>query len=71
MPNSLEIIRPNSLIDYSRPNSLENCGFGGKIKTQSFQKNFFRGDIFLYLLNIFANPAPKSKQKVSKIIVQF
>ena len=25
----------------------------------------------MYLLNIFANAAPKSKQKISKIIVQF
>ena len=31
-------------------------------------KNFFRGDIFLYLLNIFANAAPKPKPKISKII---
>ena len=34
-------------------------------------KNFFRGDIFLYLLNIFATAVPKLKQKISKIIVQF
>ena len=47
----------------SRPTSLENCGFGGKNKTQSFQK-LFVGDIFLYLLNIFAMAAPKSKQKI-------
>ena len=44
--------------------------FGGKNKTQSFQK-LFRGDIFLYLLNIFATAVPKLKQKISKIIVQF
>ena len=50
--------------------SLEKCGFGGKNKTQSFQK-LFSGDICLYLLNIFATAAPKSKQKLSKIIVQF
>ena len=33
-------------------------------------KNFFRGDIFLYLLNIFATAIPKLKQKISKIKVQ-
>ena len=35
-------------------------------------KNFLLGEIFLYLLNIFATalPKPKSKQKISKIIVQ-
>ena len=48
--------------------SLENCGFGGKNKTAGFQKLFF-GDIFLYLLNIFATAAPELKQKISKIIV--
>ena len=36
--------------------SLENCGFGGKNKTQSFQK-LFSGDIFLHLLNIFVTAA--------------
>ena len=56
--------------NHSRPSSLENCGFGGKNKTQSFQK-LFLGDIFLHLLNIFATAAPKLKQKISKIIVQF
>ena len=54
----------------SRPNSLENCGFGVKNKTQSFQ-NLFSGDIFLHLLNIFATADPKLKQKIPKIIVQF
>ena len=44
------------------------CGFGGKNKTQGFQKLFW-GDIFLYLLNIFAIAAPKLKQKISKFIV--
>ena len=36
--------------NHSRPNSLklDNCGFGGKNKTQSFQI-LFSGDIFLYL----------------------
>ena len=48
-------------------NSL-NLGFGGKNKTQSFQKLFGR-DIFLYLLNIFATAASKIKQKISKIIL--
>ena len=44
--------------NYRRPNSLENCGFGGNNKTQRFQK-LFGGRIFLYLLNIFATAAPK------------
>ena len=48
--------------NHSRSNSFENCGFGGKIKTQSFQK-LFSGDIFLHLLNIFATAVPKLKQK--------
>ena len=39
---------------------LAGGGEGGGNKTQSFQK-LFSGDIFLYLLNIFANAAPKSK----------
>ena len=56
--------------NHSRPNSLENCGFGGKIKTKSFQ-TLFSGDIFLHLLDIFATTASKLKQKISKIIVQF
>ena len=51
-------------------NSLENCGFGGMNKTQEFPKIFF-GDIFLYLLNIFATSASKLKQKIAKIVVQF
>ena len=56
--------------NHSRPNRSENCGFGGKNKTQSFQK-LFSGDIFLYLLNIFATAASKLTQTISKIIVQF
>ena len=54
--------------NYSRP--TESCGFGGKNKTQSFQK-LFSEDIFLHLLNIFATAASKLKQKISKIVVQF
>ena len=50
----------------SRPNSSENCGFGGKNKTKSFQ-NLFSGDIFLHLLNICAIAASKLKQKISKL----
>ena len=34
-------------------------------------KNFFSGNIFLHLLNIFATTASKSKQKTLKIIVEF
>ena len=45
--------------NHSRP---KNFGFGGKNKTQSFQK-LFSGDIFLYLLNMFATAAPKVKAK--------
>ena len=56
--------------NHNGPNSLANCGFGGKNKTQSFKK-LFLGDIFLHLLNIFATAAPKLKQKISKIIVEF
>ena len=48
--------------NHSRPSSLQSCGFGGKNKTQSFQK-LFSGDIFLYLLNISATAAPKLNQK--------
>ena len=56
--------------NHSRRNSLGNCGFGGKNKTQNLQK-LFSGDIFLYLLNIFVTAVPRLKQKISKIIVQF
>ena len=49
-----------------RPGSLENCGFGGKNKTQSFQK-LSSGDIFLYLLDISATAASKLKQKNQKL----
>ena len=52
--------------NYRKPNSLENCGFGGKNKTQSFQK-LFSGDIFLYLLNILATAASKLKKKYQKL----
>ena len=46
--------------NHSMPNSLENWDFGGKNKTQSFQKLFW-GDIFFCLLNIFETAAQKSK----------
>ena len=48
--------------NHIKPNSLDNCGFGGKDKTHSFQK-LFLADIVLYLLNIFATAAPKCKTK--------
>ena len=44
--------------NHSRPNRSENCGFGWKNKTLSFQK-LFSGDNFLHLLNIFATAASK------------
>ena len=59
-PNSLEIVRPNSLKGYSRPNSLENCGFGGKIKTLSFQKLFSRGHLFVFV-EYLCKRSPKIK----------
>ena len=31
------------------PNSLENCGFGGKNNTQSFQKLFSGGYLFVFV----------------------
>ena len=34
-------------------------------------KNFFSGDIFLHLLNIFATATSKSKQQTSTIVVEF
>ena len=42
---------------------------GGKSSSQF--RWLFPGDIFLYLLNIFAIAVPKLKQKISKIIFQF
>ena len=60
----------SSHLNHSRPNSLEIFDLGGENKIQSFQK-LLSGDIFLYLLNIFATAASKLKQKISKIIVQF
>ena len=56
--------------NHSRPNSLENCGFGGKNKTQSFLK-LFSGDTFLYLLNVFATAVAKTKQKYQKLWFNF
>ena len=35
--------------NYSRPNSLENCSFGEKNKTQSFQKIFLGGYLFVFV----------------------
>ena len=45
--------------NHSRPNSLENCGFGGKNKTQSFQK--LSGDIFFEFVEYFCNRSLKIK----------
>ena len=49
---------------------LKTVVLAGRTKLR-VSKNFFSKDMFLYLLNIFAIAAPKSKQKISKIIVQF
>ena len=46
----------------SRPNSLENCGFGGKNKTQSFQKLFSRGHLFVFV-EYLCKRSPKIKTK--------
>ena len=46
----------------SRPNSLENCGFGGENKTQSFQKLFFGGCLFVFV-EYLCNRSPKIKTK--------
>ena len=48
--------------NHSRPNSLENCGFGGKNKTQSFQKLFVRGYLFVFV-EYLCNRSPKIETK--------
>ena len=48
--------------NHNRPNSLENCDFGRKNKTQSFQKNF-SGDIFFVFVEYLCNCSPKIKTK--------
>ena len=57
------MVRPKLFQNKLSLNSRVYCGFGGKNKTQSFQ-NFFAGDIFVHLLNIFATAVPKSKQNI-------
>ena len=42
--------------------SLENCGLGGKIKTQSFQKLFSGGHLFVFV-EYLCNRRPKIKTK--------
>ena len=44
------------------PNSLENCGFGGKIKTQSFQNLFSGGHLFVFV-EYLCKRSPKIKTK--------
>ena len=56
-PSLLQTIRPTVVL-------------AGRTKLR-VSKNFLSRDIFLCLLNIFATAAPKSKQKIPKIIVQF
>ena len=51
--------------NYSRPNSLEKCSFGGKNKTQSFQKLFVRGYLFVFV-EYLCNRCPKIKTKNTK-----
>ena len=48
--------------NYSRPNSLENCSFGGKSKTQSFQKLFVGGYLFVFV-EYLCSRSPKIKSK--------
>ena len=48
--------------NYSRPNSLENCSFGGKKKTQSFQKLFVGRYLFVFVKYFFKR-SPKIKTK--------
>ena len=49
----------------SRPNKLKNCGFGGKNKTQSFQKLFWGGYLFVSV-QYLCNCSPKIKTKNTK-----
>ena len=48
--------------NHSRPNSLENCGFVGKNKSQSFQKYFFGGYLFIFV-ECLCNRSSKIKTK--------
>ena len=59
----------SSRLNHSWPNSLENCGLGGKHKTQSFQKLFVGGYLFV-LVEYLCNRSLKIKTK-KKIILQF
>ena len=52
----------SSCQNHSRPNSLENSGFGRKNKTQSFQELFFRGYLFAFV-EYFCNRSLKIKTK--------
>ena len=47
------------VLDSSSANSLENCGFGGKNKNQSFQK-LFGGYLFVFV-KYLCNRSPKIK----------
>ena len=51
--------------NHSRPNSLENCGFGGKNKTQSFQKLLIGGYLFVFV-EYLCNRSPKIETKNMK-----
>ena len=48
--------------NYNRPNSLENCSFGRKNKTQSFQKLFLGGYLFVFV-KYLCNRSLKIKTK--------
>ena len=55
----------SSLQNHSKLNSLENCGFGGKNKTHSFQKLFWGGYLFVFVEHL-CNRSSKIKIKNSK-----
>ena len=56
--------------NHSRPNSLENCGFGGKNKTQIFQTLFL--GLSFCICRISLQPQPQNYNKnYQKFIVQF
>ena len=52
----------SSRLNHSRPNSIENCGLGVKNKTQSFQKLFVGGYLFVFV-EYLSNRSLKIKTK--------
>ena len=57
--------RPNGLENCGGPNSLENWGLGGNIKTQSFQKLFSGGHLFVFV-EYLCKRSPEIKTKNTK-----